>query len=179
MALDNTSIVRVLMAEREKLFSYIWAMIGDVHLAEDVFQDVSLLAMEKGVEVEDETHLRGWLRHAARFKVLETLRQTKRKPMSLDESVLDKLEEHWARYDAMSGSDQDDMLDMLKECMFLLTPGGRKLLVLHYTKGLRSREIALRLKRKVETVYQAIARAHRSLHDCIRTKLAAKERRDD
>jgi DNA-directed RNA polymerase specialized sigma24 family protein len=48
MALDSPAIVRLLMAERSRLFSYTWAIVGDVHLAEDVFQEVSLLAIEKG-----------------------------------------------------------------------------------------------------------------------------------
>lgn len=179
MGLDSSIIVRVLMAERERLFSYIWMMVCDTHLAEDVFQDVSLLALEKGTEVADETHLRGWLRHAARFKALEALRQSKRTPLPLDESVIKQLEEHWARYDAVPESDQDDLLDLLKKCIRLLTPDSRKLLVMHYGKGLRSREIARQLKRKVEAVYQSITRAHRNLSDCVRQKLAAKRRRDD
>ena len=54
MGLDSPTIVRLLMAERSRLFAYTWVIVGDVHLAEDVFQEVSLLAVEKGSEVTDE-----------------------------------------------------------------------------------------------------------------------------
>jgi RNA polymerase sigma-70 factor, ECF subfamily len=171
MALDSPTVVRLLMAERSRLFSYIWAIVGDVHLAEDVFQDVSLLVIEKGSELEDRPELKVWLRRAARYKALEAVRRTRRGPVPLDELVIEKLEPHWATYDAMPES---DLIELLQECVRLLTPNGRKLVVLRYVKGLRSSQIAQRLKRQVATVRQALARAHRKLYDCVRTKLAIK-----
>ncbi len=178
MAVDASRLVRELIAERDKLYSYIWSMVGDVHLAEDVFQELSLLVLEKEVDAEDGQQLRAWLRRAARFKALEALRTRNRGAMPLDEAVLEKLEECWARYDAMPDSDFNEALAMLRECMKLLTPNGRRVLLMHYAKGLRPREIARRLKSKVESVYQAISRAHQSLSQCVREKLAAKRRRD-
>jgi len=178
MGLEPAKIVQELIAERDRLFSYIWAIVGDIHLAEDVFQEVSLLVVEKNPNVDDVSQLRVWFRRAARLKALEAVRRKKRGPL-LNESVLDKLEECWSDYDAAPDSELNELLDMLRDCMRLLTPYSRRLLVMHYTHGLRSSEIARRLKLKVETVYQAIARAHRSLSECIKAKLAAKERADE
>lgn len=176
MGLDSPTIVRLLMAERSKLFAYIWAIIGDAHLAEDVFQEVSLLAIEKGCEVADEPHLKIWLRHAARYKSLEAARQIKRRPAPLNESVIEKLEEHWVRYDV---THESELMEILRGCIRLLTPNGRKLMVLRYSKGLRTSQIAERLKRPFTTVRRSIARAHRSLHDCVRARLAAKNQSDN
>ena len=172
MALDSPEIVRLLTAERNRLFAYIWAIVGDVHLAEDVFQEVSLLVVEKGAELTDEPELRVWLRRAARYKAIDAVRQAKRRPAALDESIVEKLEEYWVQYDAMPES---DLVETLRECMRLLTPNGRKLMVLRYTKGLRTSQIAQRLNRQVTTVRRSIARAHRSLHDCVRTQACSKE----
>ena len=171
MGLDSTQIVRLLTTERNRLFAYIWAIVGDVHLAEDVFQEVSLLVVEKGPELTNEPELNVWLRRTARFKALNTLRQAKHQPMVLDESVLDTLEEYWIRYDAMPES---DLVETLRECMRLLTPNGRKMMVMRYSKGLRTSQIAQRLKRQITAVQKSIARAHRSLHDCVRLKTDVK-----
>lgn len=149
MALDSAQIVRVLMAERGKLFSYIWAMVGDAHLAEDVFQDVSLFAITKGGDVTDEPHLRVWLRRTARFKSLESLRRLKRSPAPLDESVIEKLEEYWVQYDA---TPESDLVEILRECIRLLSPNRRKLMVLRYVSEMRTRDIAQRLRRQVATI---------------------------
>jgi RNA polymerase sigma-70 factor (ECF subfamily) len=158
------------MEERERLFAYVWAIVGDVHLAEDVFQEVSLVAIKEGTEVAGEVQFRVWLRRAARFRALRVVRQQKRKLLSLDESLLDQLDEQWAKYDA---APESNMVEMLRECIRKLTPYSRKLIVLRYTKGLRTGQIAQQVKRQAAAVRQSIARAHHSLYDCVRMRLAA------
>lgn len=176
MALDSTSIVRLLTVERNRLFAYIWAIVGDVHVAEDVFQEVSMLVIEKGGELTDEPELRVWVRRAARFKALDAVRQAKRRPVALDESIIEKLEGCWVQYDTVPES---DMVETLRKCMRLLTPNRRKLMVLRYTKGLRTSQIAQQLGHQVTTVRRSIARAHRNLYDCVRNTLAAKSQSHD
>ena len=39
------ALVRVLIRDRAKLLGYIWAILRDHHLADDVFQDVTVLAI--------------------------------------------------------------------------------------------------------------------------------------
>jgi DNA-directed RNA polymerase specialized sigma24 family protein len=68
------SVVRVLIRDRAKLLGYIWAILRDSHLADDVFQDVTVLALEHAAEFNDDGHLLLWCRKAARFKALEILR---------------------------------------------------------------------------------------------------------
>ena len=173
MALETEQLVRVLMAERNKLLAYIWSITGDFNLGEDVVQEVAMLAMAKGCEVADEARLKVWLRRAARYKALEALREKDRAPSPLSEEVLEKLERHWEPYDELAES---TVAEMLRLCFRDLTDNQRRLLSLRYAKGLSSSEIAERLDMKVETVYRAITRAHRSLADCVQGKLAAGER---
>jgi RNA polymerase sigma-70 factor (ECF subfamily) len=161
------------MAERGRLFSYIWAIVGDAHLAEDVFQDVSLFAVEKGGDVTDEPQFRVWLRRTARFKSLEAIRRLKRRPAPLDDSVLETLEEYWIQYDATPDS---DLVEMLRECIRLLAPNRRKLMVLRYVKDMRTSQIAKRLDRQVTAISRTIARAHQNLYDCVNARLAAMQR---
>jgi RNA polymerase sigma-70 factor, ECF subfamily len=170
--------VTLLIRERDRLYSYIWAIVGDVHLAEDVFQEVSLLVIEKRPEATDELQFRVWLRRTARYKAIEAVRRVRKGPTCLDQAVIDKLEEHWGRYDT---TPESDLVDILRECMRMLTPNGQKIIALRYVEGLRSSEIAQRLGRQVETVYQSIARAHLNLAACVREKLSARQssHRDD
>jgi RNA polymerase sigma-70 factor, ECF subfamily len=178
MAADSPQSVSLLMEERDRLFSYIWAIVGDVHLAEDVFQEVSLFVIEKRPNASDKVQFRVWLRRTARYKAIEAMRRLKKSPVCLDDAVIEKLEGHWVRYDTMPES---KLVSILRECIRLLTPNGRKMITLRYVEGLRSGEIAKRLGRQVETVYQSIARAHQDLMNCVRTRLAAKTptNRDD
>jgi len=167
MSLNSKTIVLVLMQQREKLFAYIWSIVGDVHLAEDVFQDVSLLATEKGGDVADEGRLRAWLHTAARLKSLEALRKVARTPVPFGDAVLDMLDPHWQTY---GESGADEALEDLKTCLQKLTPRSRDALRLRYADNLKSGEIGRRLGLKPATVYQFLSRVHRTLMDCIHNR---------
>ncbi len=177
MGMETDQLVRVLMAERNKLLAYAWSITGDFTTAEDVVQEVALLAMAKGREVADEPRLRVWLRRSARFKALEALRQKKRTPPPLSEEVLEKLEAHWEPY-GPGETAEATIAELLRACYRELTANQRRLLALRYVKGLHSREIAVQLDMKVETVYRALTRAHRNLADCVQGQLAARKRAD-
>lgn len=176
MALETEQIVRVLMAERDKLIAYAWSIMGDFTLCEDVVQEVALLAMTRAREVADEACLRTWLRQAARYKAFEALREKRRTPPLLSEEILDKLESHWEALDRRSGAAECTIMEFLRACLQELTANQRRLLTFRYGTGLRSRDIAKQLDMKVETVYQAITRAHRTLAKCVQGRLAARKR---
>ena len=176
MSLEADEIIRVLMAERNKLVAYAWSILGDFNMGEDVVQEVALLAMAKGGERADRPRLTVWLRRATRLKSLEALRQKKRTGAILSEEALDKLEPHWAAYDQQSDLAEPAMAEMLRACFQGLTHNQRRLLTLRYADGLRSSEIAERLDMNVETVYRALTRAHRSLADCVQSKLGAQRK---
>ncbi len=179
--MTTEQIVRVLMAERDKLIAYAWSITGDFTLCEDVVQEVALLAMSRAGEVADEARLKIWLRQSARYKAFEALREKRRTVPLLSEEILDKLECHWEAFDRRSEVAESAMMEFLRECLQKITANQRQLLTLRYSRGLRSREIAEQLGAKIETVYQAIARAHRTLAKCVQDRLAARRRgaRDD
>ncbi|MBN1394364.1 MAG: sigma-70 family RNA polymerase sigma factor [Pirellulales bacterium] len=176
MALETEQLVRVLMAERNKLLAYTWSITGDFALCEDVVQEVALLALDKGREVADEPRLRVWLRRSARLKALESLRGKSKTPPPLSDEVLDKLEAHWEPYDVRGELSESSLVEMLRACFQRLTDKQRNLLSLRYAKQLRSGQIAERLRMKVETVYRSLTRAHRNLANCIEDAISSKKR---
>jgi RNA polymerase sigma-70 factor (ECF subfamily) len=168
MTIDVKTVVQVLMQQRDRLFAYIWAIVGDLQLAEDTLQELSLLAVEKGPEVQDEARLVVWLRRAARLKALEMLRQRGRTPLALGESVLDQLESHWVDQERHA---EADVVRALEECLNQLTPNNRRILAMRYAEGKKTGDIAIALGRKLPTVYQSLVRVHRALRQCIEAKL--------
>jgi RNA polymerase sigma-70 factor len=161
--MDSNSVVRLLIADRARLLGYVWSIVHDPHLADDVFQDVTVLAIEKAGEIADETHLKRWARKAARFKALEGLRKRKPQIIPLDEDVMELLEAEWE-----AGAASSDEVDHLRACLDRLSPHARTLLSLRYAQGLSGARVAEALHIKVQSVYVALARVHRILGDCIR-----------
>jgi RNA polymerase sigma-70 factor (ECF subfamily) len=168
MALDQQQILRSLLQQRATLFAYVLSIVGDYALAEDVFQDVSLLAMEKRGEIRSAGALPAWLRKAARFKALQAIERQQRQPIAVDGQVLDLLEPHWQRFDEFTSQ---DMAAMLQACLGRLTPRSRELVDLRYGQSLKTGDVARKLGRKVESVYVALVRIHRQLAECMQRRL--------
>jgi RNA polymerase sigma factor (sigma-70 family) len=168
MSLDATTVAKVLMQQRDKLFAQIWTIVGDPQLIDDVLQELAVVAVQKGVEVEDEVRLRAWLCKAARFKALEALRARHRAPLLLSDEVLDQLDLAWIDERRPLAT----MLSHLHSCMEKLTPNNRRILGLRYVQGKKTAEVARLLGRNVETLYKAIIRIHVSLRECIEARLA-------
>ncbi|MBI1373742.1 MAG: sigma-70 family RNA polymerase sigma factor [Phycisphaera sp.] len=168
MAVEHDTVVRTLLKERAKVLAYVWAIVRDNHLAEDVYQDVSIAAINKRDEIESVDHLLGWLRAAARFKSLEALRKARRQPMTFDDDVLDMLEGAWGDRDR---DDAGERLDALKSCMEKLTPYTRRLVELRYGLGMSGVDVAKYVSRDVRTVYMALTRTHNSLRECVRQRI--------
>jgi RNA polymerase sigma-70 factor (ECF subfamily) len=161
------ALVRVLIRDRAKLLGYIWAILRDHHLADDVFQDVTVLAIERAADFNDEGHLLLWSRKTARFKALEVLRGKPYRTMSLSEEVLDMLAQTWECADAMNTQDE---AEYLKACVDQLTPRSQEILHLRYTEGLTGVQVAEAINVQVGSVYVALTRIYQTLEKCIQQR---------
>lgn len=80
--------------------------------------------------------------------------------------MLDMLAAEWPE-----SSSVDAMQEALGQCIEQITPNNRELLRLRYFERRNCTDVAAIMGRKIETVYQALARLHKALGDCIRTRL--------
>src|SRR5262245_40628550 len=108
MALRQDQLVQLLIGHRAMLMGYIALILGDPHLAEDVFQEVAVVVVRKGDALRDAEGFPAWARQIARFKALHTLRERKHLPQALDDALLDLLEKDWAQDDASDRRERSD-----------------------------------------------------------------------
>ncbi|MFI4862543.1 MAG: RNA polymerase sigma factor [Phycisphaerales bacterium JB063] len=168
MPISPDIIVATLLKDRSRLIGYAWVVVGDQHVAEDVFQDVSLAAVRKCDQIKDKNHLDHWLRHAIRLRGLELRRNRKQHALLLSPDVLDHLEQEWA---SRPQGDAGDRADALRHCIDELTGTAREVVELRYGGGLKSGQIAEKLGKRTQTVYKAITRAHAALAKCVAMRL--------
>jgi RNA polymerase sigma-70 factor (ECF subfamily) len=165
--LDHDTLLRLLLRNRGMLVGYITSIVRDPHLAEDVFQAVSLITVKKIGALEDEAQFPAWVRKIARLESLNAARKQRNAPQPLDEAVLDALEPAWNAAD-----EEPEAQDALRRCVEKLTPRNRRLVELRYRDGVAGRKLAETLSQPLNTVYVALARIHRTLAECV--KLAMK-----
>jgi RNA polymerase sigma-70 factor, ECF subfamily len=170
MPVERDTAIRVFVHERNRLSAYIWLIVRDDQIVEDVLQEVALLLVAKHREIRDEAHLAGWLRKACRFKALEASRTRKSTPVLLSHDVLDLLEKDWGRLDAQP---EGLLVEALQTCLEKLSPQSRQMIELRYNQNIKPSVISREMAKKIETVYMGLMRIHATLAHCVETRLAA------
>lgn len=168
MPVHPETIMRLMLRERVKLVAYIAAIVHDRHLAEDLYQDLSIEALRKAETINDETHLMGWLRTAGRFRAIDYLRKQAARPVAFSSVLIDQLDEAWSEIDDQPMS---ETINALRDCLDTLAPKARQTLTLRYAEGLSGEEIGQRLGKTSNTVYVALTRIHKALAVCINRQL--------
>lgn len=167
--------MRCLIARRGHLLGYIWSIVHDEHLAEDVFQDVFIVVCRKASEVQfnDDEHLFRWMRKIARFESLNAARKAKRSPLIFQTDILDLLDGEWSKAESLA----DDRAEALKTCIAKLSAYAERLIRLRYVEKLSGKALADRVDRKVSTVYTALSRIHSALRDCVNDRMGVSDGR--
>ena len=170
--MEHEPTLRILVSDRARLLAYVWSIVRDEHAAEDLYQELLVVAMGRVETFCDSVHLLKWSRVTLRNKALEHLRRQRKAPLPLAGDVLDLLEDHWSKYDSL---DSAEMTEALRHCLSRLTSKARQLVELRYEQGLRGTEIAQATDRKTHSIYVALSRAYKTLGECIGGRIS-KER---
>ena len=154
--LSPESITAVLLAERMSLTAFIASV---TRLVRDVLRS-------------PRWHVVNWARMAGRNRAIDVMRSRDGKYVGLSEEMLAVLAQEWpergrseARYEALA------------HCLTQVTPNNRELLRLRYFEQRTCDVVAGLMNRKIETVYQALARLHKALSECIGARLQQEDAR--
>ena len=166
--LSPESTTATLLSERLPLTAFFASITRDHHLAEDVFQDVCVKAVARAERFDSSTHLLNWARLTGKNRAIDILRSRDGRYIGLSDEMLALLAADWPDQSQTSA-----MQDALAHCITQITPNNRDLLRLRYFEHRNCADVAAIMGRKIETVYQALARLHKTLGDCIRRRLQA------
>ena len=172
MPVSSDIILETLNRHRLDLTGYAWVVVGDPQLAEDVYQDILLIAIKKADQIDSEQHILPWLRNAIRLRGLEIRRNRSRHASLLDPEVLDLLE---ATANTQSAVSESRQMESLRVCVDALPVKSRDLLGLRYSHDLKPAEIAEKSGKSHAAVYKSINRIHLLLKDCVKRRLAITE----
>lgn len=173
--LDAAAALRLLLACRGMLIGYINAITGDPTLTEDVFQEVSIVVLEKCGQVSGADGFKPWARTIARFQALKAVNRRKTSRAVLGDDLVAAIDHAW---DELDREDEDgEALLALRRCLERITPRAQRLVQMRYHQNLPGARIAAILGQPLNTVYVAISRIHRSLAECVRGQLARQEMR--
>lgn len=162
--LSQGEVVQLLMAHRGMLLGYICTIVGDRHLGEDVFQEMSMVVVDKHEQLRDAEGFPRWARTIARYKSLQALAR-RRQTNTWTDDLLDRFDAAW---DQETGPSEDSAaITALRSCLAALSPYSRRIIQLRYQEGMEGVRIAATLAKPANTIHVALSRIHRALHECI------------
>ena len=160
-------VTRLLMQFRSPLYAYVFAIVRDRHLAEDVLQEVSVVIVRRREEIDLSRDFWRFARGVAKRQALAALRRKKREDVTIPTEVLDAIDRGFDDRPA----EIEDRRAALYKCMEKLPVSWRALVNMRYWKGLTMGQISARQGKTKNTVSVTMVRIHKRLADCVRRRL--------
>ena len=165
---DAARIAQLVVKHRHGILAYLYGVVPDAHVAEDLFQEVCVVAVQKAAEFQDGTSFVAWARTIARNKLREHLRR--RTGVVVDDAFFDGIE---SAFDAVQGSiDPDARKDALRRCLGEIQDRARQMLVWRYEEGLTAEGIAGRTGQSRAAVNSLLQRVREILRECVERRMS-------
>ena len=165
--MNENEIVRILLSQRIRLSATMWAVVRDTHATEDLFQELVIRAMDERARFTSAEELVGWARISARHRAIDYVRIRSGRSRILEENVLELLAKQLE-------SQPDELLelrlDAMRDCVSQLPAHSKELVSMRYQQAMPGTEIAKKLKRTRDAIYQSLSRLHRALRKCVEEK---------
>ena len=160
--------VSLYVQHSRRVYGFIRSLVSNQSDAEDVFQDVGRTLWEKFGEFRAGSNFPTWAFAISHFKVLQYRRSRARMPVSLSDSVFELIAE-----DMLKASTHEDQLSqVLAECMGKLPARDRELIETRYRRGQTTKSVAETAGRSADSIYRALRRIHKALLVCMQRSLA-------
>lgn len=170
--MDN-EFVRLLIAHRSMLHSFVYAVARDAHQTEDILQETGVVLWSKFSEYQPGTDFGAWARGVAYREILAARRTESRARRVLDERVARQI---LAAYERRSETvDAASHRQALGECLEGLREELRDVMRRRYALRNSSREIGEAVSRSAQAVDALVYRVKKALAECVRSKVAGEE----
>jgi RNA polymerase sigma-70 factor (ECF subfamily) len=171
--MNQSEIVRSLLEHRDLLLGYLCALTRDHAIAEEVFQETSLVILEEAKKVPRIANFPAWAREIARRRAAAYFRNANRREgVEQLSGAMTEIIEQAFNENEMSPSDQQRRMTFLLECIERLAGRSREVVTRFYRDHQNIKAIASALDWQADSVKVALSRARKALADCIHTKMA-------
>lgn len=150
---------------RRMIESYAYAIVRDLDLAEDIYQEVALVLVAQWDRVPADEGFLPWLKEVIRRKSHEVRRRQTRRTRELSPEALDRIEA------ALPDEDSEGVAAAVALCVDRLAGDARLAIRARYGEGLDVAAIAARIGRSVQGAYAVLKRARLALEDCLHRRL--------
>jgi RNA polymerase sigma-70 factor (ECF subfamily) len=147
--------------------AYLIGLVGDPHVAEDLFQEIwiKLSTYEK----DDIQNTHAWCRGVAKNLVLHHWRAKGQQKINANSDLMDKIELAFEENEDSTG--ERERKDALQNCMKELPKHSKDLLDQKYCEGHSFAKLSKKLDKSENALMMSLSRIRRKLQECIELKL--------
>ena len=168
------SLTHGVLQYRRMLCSFIYSMVRDVLVTEEIFQQVAVVAIEKDRKGDEEIREPArWLRGVARRLVQAGFRTSQGRLITVDQDYLEQVADTFES--ATPGDFQRVRLEALDGCLKRVSSENRDVLHRHYVLGSSYQEIGAAVQRTPGALRNLTHRVVKQLSTCIENRLARSE----
>jgi len=162
------SLTQALLQYRGMLYGFIYALVRDAVVAEEIFQEVAVVAIEKDRRADELIREPAqWLKEVIRRTVKAGYRTKQGRLIGVDPDYLEQVAQG---LDTEAG-DTEERLAALGGCLEHVSEPNRDLLRRRYVLGQRYEQIGKETQKTVGALRALVHRVQRQLADCVEQRL--------
>ena len=151
------------LQHKDRIWSYIFSIVRDYHLSEDVLQEVCLFLVNSADKFDSSKKFLPWALGIARNKSYEAIRKNKRQGTLLEDDILKKLQETLTSI----SREEDVRLEALQKCLMQISDENRKIMTMKYVQKLSADNIARIINRSRTATFSLLQRVRTTLAGCV------------
>lgn len=164
---DGERFLMLFGQHQKRLLGYIYSLVPHAQNAEDICQKTSLVLWRKFHQLEPDGDFMAWACRVAYLEVCNFRRTASRDRLCFSDELLAYLAED--RVDDLQNVNR--RMEALRECVQRLGKPQQELLHHAYSSDQSIRQLAERLGKAVQTIYNRLFRIRRLLFDCVEQRL--------
>lgn len=157
-------------ADKNRLYSYIYAFVSDSSAADDIFQDTCLTLWKEFDKFEEGTNFSKWANGIAFNRVLSFRTKQKKYTLGLSDDFLHEFRDSLSVIeDALITSELK--WRYLEQCCDALPSSLKPIYNAFYVNNFTAKDIAEKTGRSIHAIRKAIHKLRKNLFDCVQSKV--------
>jgi RNA polymerase sigma-70 factor, ECF subfamily len=167
----NEQFVGQLTEHQNRIYGYVYSLLGDHSRAADVVQETNLVLWRKIDEFQPDRPFLPWAFAIARFQVMACLRDRKRDRLLLDAELVEVMSDEVER----KAEQLDAIRAALRHCLQALSTSNRDLVDRRYYRGMSLATVSAATDRSIGSIKVALLRIRQQLAECVQKRLTAED----
>lgn len=163
------------LANRQQLMSFIYGLVRQTQIAEDIFQETWLKlanSLQQGTAIERPA---AWCRKVAKNLVLEYWRKQANSKVVVDSALIEFIDYVEMAFEESADDRMAERQQALNACVEALPEKSKRLLALKYDECYSMEKIAEAVEQSTAAVSKALLRLRQALAVCVQKKLKLSE----